>query len=285
MCDVSSEFNKAVAAVGGVVVNPVFSLNETSFTFLASGIAVVLDKTLESVFNLASSYSHSLSERERDAFDMKLRQVLKVERDKIQALSASRKMMSNDEAKHRGVVIHCLGDKANRVTKVAGELQLLRTRQVIAAKPALLSSNNMDVEKLVEASKMQDSYGMRNRHNIKSVVSDDDSDEYDEEFENKLKSEQIALKSRLDEELEGAKQAEKQMHELSHLMSIFNDKIMEQTELVSNMYSDVKDGTRHMDSAKGQLEQAREYNSSFRYYVVLFFVIATLLLLIYDRMD
>ncbi|GBG32226.1 Hypothetical Protein FCC1311_084512 [Hondaea fermentalgiana] len=100
-----------------------------------------------------------------------------------------------------------------------------------------------------------------------------------------LESEQTALQSRLDSELEAVKKAETQMNEFSQMLSFFNDKIVEQSEFVDNIFKDVQTSTIFMDMSTEQLLSAKSHSSNFRRNVILFFAIASGLLLLLDAMD
>ncbi len=144
-----------------------------------------------------------------------------------------------------------------------------------------------------------DTGGLRKRHgnsetgkatagwdlDASDMVFDDDEDDLDPETMNQLAQEQSALSAQLHEEMQQAKQAEKQMNEFSELAELFSQKLSEQHNDIISLENDVGTSTEMMHRAGDELISAKEHNKSFRKYVIIFFSVATLTLLIMDKMD
>ncbi len=225
---------------------------------------------------------------------------------------------------HKQQVVAILQAAAQELTRLVSELQLLRMRQAMVAKKALFVSaagakdplrggeDAARIERLVELEQQRGSHGggLRQRRadgaavkraqrpampqdDDESVSGNDDGfgdfdlddEELDPESIKVFEEEQVALKAKLDEELLGVKQLERQMHELSQLVTVFNEKLVEQSDDISHIAEEVRTSTGFMGKATKEIDTAREYGSSYRKYIVVFFAVASALLLVLDRMD
>mmetsp|Transcript_43170 Transcript_43170/g.69217 ORF Transcript_43170/g.69217 Transcript_43170/m.69217 type:complete len:308 (-) Transcript_43170:4935-5858(-) len=306
--DVTDVWASCVRGNGGVFEENVQRSKSVGFSLEADTIWIKLQGTKQVIGDVVGSYSEfgsyvggsnvkGLTDEERDAFDGKIGRILSEERGKIDSLRDGVVELGSARegslVAHRQMVVQHLYEFVQEITKMTGELQLLRMRQTVSAKKTLYASEQRDavIEDLVEnEQKLPDAFsqeGLRNRKNrfIEEEQDDVDLSDVDDVFLAELQTEQAALKNQLEEEMEGVKQAEKQMHEFSQLLSLFNDKVMEQSESISNIFNDVQKSTNLMDSATDQLFSAKEHGSSFRKYVVIFFVVASGLLLLLDAMD
>lgn len=220
---------------------------------------------------------------------------------------------------HKQQVVAILQAAAQELTRLVSEMLQLRMRQAMVAKKALFvaavgaedpSRGNDDaarIERLVELEQQRGGRGggLRQRKAADAAAKrapqpampqdddgddgsggfDLDDDELDPESIKVFEEEQVALKAKLDEELLGVKQLERQMHELSQLVTLFNDKLIEQSDDISHIAEEVRTSTGFMGKATKEIDTAREYGSSYRKYIVAFFAVATALLLVLDRMD
>jgi hypothetical protein len=222
---------------------------------------------------------------------------------------------------HKQQVVAILQAAAQEMTRLVSEMLQLRMRQAMVAKKALFvaavgaedPSRNSDdaarIERLVELEQQRGGRGggLRQRKAAGAAAKrapqpampqdddgddddgfggfDLDDDELDPESIQVFEEEQVALKAKLDEELLGVKQIERQMHELSQLVTLFNDKLIEQSDDISHIAQEVRTSTGFMGKATKEIDTAREYGSSYRKYIVAFFAVATALLLVLDRMD
>jgi len=272
-----------------------------------------LQSTQTTVLDLVDAYGSfdegkGFSDEKRDAFDAKLAEVVKTERVKVDGLrdAVSRLGLATSGSflEHKHVVVEVLYQRLQILTKLIGGLQLLRMRHTLAAKKSLYSSSTgggVDeqlIESLVRnAQEETETVRRRKKEPVNKTSegystnfddelgSDEEGDSFDAETVQMLESEQVALRARLQREVEEVKQAERQMGEFSELLTVFNDKVAEQSESVSNIFAEVEKSTDYMRKATDQLHQAKQHNSSFRFYVLIFFAIASGLLLLYDRMD
>mmetsp|Transcript_20326 Transcript_20326/g.39913 ORF Transcript_20326/g.39913 Transcript_20326/m.39913 type:complete len:335 (+) Transcript_20326:70-1074(+) len=258
-----------------------------------------------------------LTDEERDAFDSKMSALVASERARVDSvredLVALGPARPGSLLAHRQAVVQHLYELLQEVTKASGELQLLRLRHTSTSRKALFANDgkaqDAKIGQLVKEAQKNDRAkadpsheGLRRRRmnvtesktssrvnsEYNAYESDLDSDEddvFDEGMMHELQTEQTALRARLERELEAVKQAEQQMNEFSQLLSLFNEKIVEQSESVNNIFKDVQTSTNYMDSATDQLHSAKNHNSNFRKYVIIFFAVASILLLILDAMD
>lgn len=226
---------------------------------------------------------------------------------------------------HCHSIIESLTEAKQDLTNIVSEMQMLRMRQTISAKEVLFTQSTTGVldaslEQLLEQDKLRDlereknakeEQGLRRRKNASKPLNNDsnhnnkkdswanvpnllddwdggndsDEDDIDEDTMKQLAQEQSTLSAQLHEEMHQAMQAEKQMEEFSELAELFSQKLAEQHGDIISLENDVGESTEFMNQASDQLISAKEHNKSFRKYVIVFFSIATGMLLLMDAMD
>ncbi len=283
-----------------------------SVTFNARSLNVVesLQSTKRTILGVVEAYSklefgenedEGLSENDKDAFEQKIDAILKEQQENIDSLKKEIPPKKSDANLHMATVIQYIYDMLQDCKKTSGELTMLRMRQMMASKKTLYVEEYTGINKQVddwvaEAKVLEEkTYGIRNRKDKKNGAWSELDDEIDlmgedigaldEETVQTLTQEQRDLESKLDEEIEKVKEAEKTMNEISEMFAFFNQELVDQTRTIANIYDHVESSVDYVDKSTEQLEQVRGYNKSFRRNVIIFFSVATLLLLLLDAMD
>lgn len=70
--------------------------------------------------------------------------------------------------------------------------------------------------------------------------------------------------------------------EVTSIMNLFSQKVEQQHEQLESIFQDAKESTRHVEEAEQHLKKAVDNKSSFRYFVVCWFVGSAIFLLVLD---
>jgi len=172
-------------------------------------------------------------------------------------------------------VIQSLSENHAEISKDWGDLQLLRMKRVLASRPNLYEKSEKSLSEFGE--ELQNDYALAEEQDKQY----DEEFEVDDDFRAELELENVTLSKHLAEQLTGAMQAERQLAELSQLLSVFNDKLTTQRDMVEKIAEESKRGNENVSKGNIELRKTDERATN-DMQVFLAFVIASVLLLIYD---
>ncbi len=146
-----------------------------------------------------------------------------------------------------------------------------------------------EAKKLFEIDKNK-SNASKSRSKARVVINDE---EVKKEIEKELGLEMIKvfeqenalLEEQLTNELEEARVIERNMVNLSQLISVLSEKVVEQREAIDTIFQEAVDNVNTVSQVPEELRQAKERNSAYKRYAIMFLLFMSISLLFLDFVD
>ena len=123
------------------------------------------------------------------------------------------------------------------------------------------------------------------RPNTRPVSEDRPHFEEPDHMEQRFDSENADLKRELTEMSQSIGLAEAQLMEITALSTLFSSKLVEQSQMVSDIFDTASKASATMREAAEQLNEANSRRVPFRFCVLLFLLTASLMLYLWDRLS
>jgi len=104
------------------------------------------------------------------------------------------------------------------------------------------------------------------------------------EEQEKFERAQSTLQITLSTDVDALKDASKTVEVIGSMMNVMSEKIIEQQEMTEGLLKQAHESTEHMKKAEKQLTKAKEHSESYKFYVMLWFIISSIILLVLDFM-
>jgi len=241
---------------------------EAQFNVMVASIQSRMRKAASLHRDLAASYADfsalGMTEDERDGVDDALVEALEECEDRIKALSDVAEA-PGDVGKHRLNVSLLLFDALKDAQQRVNALRVVRQGHALSAKPKLCPV-------VADAPEPH-------------VVPDEPPAELsalspEELLE--LEQENKQLESALVNEFEEIRQIERASHQVSNLLSLFSERLMEQHETIGGLYDDAQKTVDVVNQVPEELQRATEHSAGYRRSMLALFIGMGLFLLAWE---
>lgn len=261
-----------------------------SFSEAAKEVKAVLRKCRALLLDNVQAYSTfqgGMTDRERDEIDDKVGKYLSWVGKQLENLRAAISDADLALAREGSFVAYkhsCIGmmmDETQELSKVSGDLQLLRMKRAVMSRPSLAVRDGDTGFDSTSVRKRKKPNNSDTPALVEEHGEDDEFDDLGEELRKELELENLALQSKLEEELSGVIKAEQQLSQISELLNVFNEKLVEQRDYVEFISEQTKKSVQVMDQGNEQLRKTdQRYKNDLRVFYI--FLFASLLLLWLD---
>lgn len=100
-----------------------------------------------------------------------------------------------------------------------------------------------------------------------------------------LRQEEMALLTTFESDLDKMQETQAKIEEIANLVGIFATKIEEQQEQVEHIHHEAEEATQYIEDAEKHLHRAVQNSTSYRFYVVCWFLGSASALLVFDFID
>lgn len=219
-----------------------------------------------------ADFDTGMDDEERDRIEAVIAEALEDTEDSIGELeraSVSTTLLAyrKDLAEHYSCVRVLLIDALRDSQQTVNGARILRQRHVMSSRVKLapvVTTNDTFVDEQNEA------------HLLESL---------DEEELQQLEQENELLHEKLNSELEGAQRIEKTAQQVSDLMALMSDKVLEQHHQLADIYDKAQENNEIIKEVPLHLTRASENGNSFRRFMLIFLLFSGLLLLLLDWVD
>lgn len=216
-----------------------------------------------------ADFQNGMTDEERDKVDKFVSEALGEVENSIRSLDElNAQEESRDVREHQRGVVMLLFDSVRGVQETTNGARSLRQRHVLSSR-----------EKLCSVVTLNENVTIVDEDAVKQL------EELDEEEMMLLEQENQQLEEHLSTVLEEARRIERNANEVSTLLAMFSEEVLNQHQVIGDLYDEAQKNVDIVNRVPMELHKAAENGRSFRRFMLIFLLASGLLLLLLDWMD
>lgn len=271
-----------------------------------------------------NSYNDILTDDDRDVIDIEVHAAITDISKRIDFIRSKLPNIKANECSslaHKQGIVVCLLGKVQDINEFVKNQQIIRQKYILQGsdressmcRPDMIAdiqpisvskskNNSSETEEIIDdekgntneknTSESQKLFKSNNKakSKLKSSIVDEEmkkklENELDSEMIKIFEQEHVDLQNQLSNELEEAREIEKKMVNISHLVSFLSEKVVEQREAIDTIFTEAKDNVSTVEQVPDELVQANERNNAYKRYVIMFLLFMSFSLLFLDFVD
>ena len=223
-----------------------------------------------------------INRNKREDFEDAINELLAQAFDEITSLQES---ITSDTSSKQSVIflvnlVDYFVEEHQRVSQELSQIQIQHTKQVVFSKTNLSKLPSTAIN--TDINTIQVHFDSKNKISYETDDTDEEfDDKLDVDLRMELELENSVLKSQLDSYLSATQQAEQQIQQISELLSLFNSKLVEQREVITQITEEASTSNLNIERGNEQLKKTDDRATN-DIQLFLAYIFAAILLLIYD---